>query len=113
MKKEHRLGVSETNLVERHLKVEKASDEQVCSVVEEIDQLYGIDEVSFDPEHKVFILEYDATRLCIDSLEQVIKEHGIELSHDWWSRFKEDYYQFVDQNIHDNLTHKPWSCHKK
>lgn len=113
MSKEHRLGVSEINLVERHLKVLKATDEQACAAVDEMDQLYGMDEVSFDPENNEFILAYDATRLCIDSLEKVIMKHDIEISHDWWSKFKEGYYRFVDNNVHDNHTHMPWSCHKK
>jgi hypothetical protein len=113
MQKEHRLGVSEVNLVKRHLKVQQTSEQQVCDAVAEIDQLYGIDTVSFDPESQRFLLEYDATRLCIDSLEQVLVKHGIEISHDWWSRFKEEYYRFVDQNIQDNQKHTPWSCHKK
>jgi hypothetical protein len=113
MSKEHRLGVSEINLVERHLKVQKATEEQVCAAVEEIDSLYGIDEVSFDPENQMFLLEYDASRLCIDSLEKLISKHDIEISQDLWSKFKEGYYRFVDQNVHDNHTHTPWSCHKK
>lgn len=113
MKREHRLGVSELNLVERHLKLEPVTDEQICSVIEEIDQLYGIDEVKYEPENMMLHLTYDASRLCIDSLEIMLQKQGVEVSHDWWTRFKEGYYRFVDQNVQDNKKHTPWSCHKK
>ena len=44
-------------------------------------------------------------------IENIIKINGADISHDWWTNFKEGYYQFVDENIRDNAKHKPWSCH--
>jgi hypothetical protein len=40
-----------------------------------------------------------------------VKLNGGDISHDWWTNFKEGYYQFVDENIRENAKHKPWSCH--
>jgi hypothetical protein len=46
-KKEHRPGVSEVNLVKRHLKLEKAPLAKIQSAVEEIDKLLGMDSIFF------------------------------------------------------------------
>lgn len=46
--KEHRLGVSEATLVVRHLKLVDMSEEVMTKVVKEIDEIYGLDSVSYD-----------------------------------------------------------------
>ena len=112
-KKEHRLGVSEVNLVKRHLKLESAPLGKIQSAVDEIDKLYGMDSVSFDEKSRVLNMAYDATRLCIEDLEEVLKQHDVELDHGWWTHFKEEHYRFVDANVKDNAKREPWSCHKK
>ncbi len=111
--KEHRLGVAEVNLVVRHLKLEAASPEKISAIIAEIDTLYGLDSISYDAPSQVLNLAYDATRLNIDGLEKLIHQHDVQISHDWWTRFKEGYYRFVDQNVKENKQHEPWSCHKK
>lgn len=109
---EHRPGVAEVNLVVRHLELELIDIAKINAALEEIDQLYGLDGVTFDEKSLVLNLAYDASRLCIDGIEEVLKNHNIEVSHDWWTHFKESYYRFVDQNVKDNAAHQPWSCHK-
>ena len=111
--KEHRLGVSEVNLVKRHLKLEEAPLDKIQLAIEEIDKLYGMDSVSYDDTSRVLNMAYDASRLCIDGIEEILKKHGVEVSHDWWTHFKEEHYRFVDENVKDNAEHEPWSCHKK
>lgn len=113
MIKEHRLGVAEANLVKRHLKIKQADKSDIEAAIYEIDKLYGIDEVSYEESTNFIHLAYDASRLCIESLEAIIINHNIKISDDLWTRFKEGYYRFVDQNIKDNHAHEPWSCHKK
>ena len=61
---EHRLGVSEVSLVVRHLKLETTTKETLEQALAEIDQVYGIDTVSFDEKSHVLNLAYDATRTC-------------------------------------------------
>ena len=56
-------------------------------------------------------MAYDASRLCIDHIETILARHAIEISNSWWNRFKEGHYRFVDQNIKDNASKEPWSCH--
>lgn len=111
-KKEHRLGVSEVNLVVRHLKLEDAIPENIKATIDEIDQLYGLDGVSFDEKSQVINLAYDASRVGIQGVEEIFEKHGVGISHDWWTNLKEGYYRFVDDNVKDNVKHKPWSCHK-
>lgn len=109
---EHRPGVSEVNLVVRHLKLMTADRAAMTAAIAELDQSYGMDTASFDDASGVLSVAYDASHLGIDCVEKILAEHGIEVSHDWWTRFKEGHYRFVDQNVKDNASHVPWSCHK-
>ena len=84
----HRLGVTEVNLVVRHLKLEPIMTAKVNAAINEVDQLYGVDGVSFNEKAQVLNLAYDASRLCIDDIEEVLKKYDIEISHDWWTHFK-------------------------
>ncbi|MFL0802742.1 MAG: heavy-metal-associated domain-containing protein [Agarilytica sp.] len=111
MSEEHRPGVSEVTLVVRHLKMEPADQEKIDAVVHEIDEIYGVDSVSFDAASHVLNIAYDATRLSIECIEERIEKYALEISHDWWTHFKEGYYRFIDQNIQDNAKTEPWSCH--
>ena len=111
-KKQHRLGVSETNLVVRHLKLVTTNVDRINDAIADIDEIYGLDAVSFNDKSNVIDVAYDASRICIDCIEEVLQKYDIEVSHDWWNRFKEDYYRFVDQNVKDNADHIPFSCHK-
>jgi hypothetical protein len=47
-KTEHRLGVSEVNLVVRHLKLLEVEEESVTKAMGEINEIYGMDDISFD-----------------------------------------------------------------
>lgn len=111
-KKEHRLGVSEVNLVVRHLKLDPKGVGNIQEAISEIDSLYGLDGVSFDEKSQVLNLAYDASRLCLDGIEDVLAKHHIEVGHDWWTHFKEGYYKFVDENVKDNAGRDPRSCHQ-
>tara|TARA_R100001143_G_scaffold62492_1_gene65924 strand:- start:104 stop:451 length:348 start_codon:yes stop_codon:yes gene_type:complete len=106
------LGVSEVNLVRRHLKLEPVGQRKLQAAIAEVDQLYGLDAVTFDGKNHVLNLAYDASRICLDDIEETLKNYGVDVSHDWWTHYKEDYYKFVDGNIKENASHEPWSCHK-
>jgi hypothetical protein len=30
----------------------------------------------------------------------------------WWTRFRESWYRFTDENVRDNARREPWSCHR-
>ena len=109
---DHRVGVSEANLVIRNLRLSNVNDGNREALMEEIDQLFGIDEAVFNTEEKSIYLAYDALNLNLDGIEDVIRKHGANIHDDWWTHTKEEYYKFVDQNVKDNAEHTPWSCHK-
>jgi hypothetical protein len=109
---DHRVGVRENNLVVRNLRLAKVSNENITALIEEIDQLFGLDEVSYNEAKETIHLAYDAVNLNLDGIEDVIKKHNVDIHDDWWTHTKESYYKFCDQNVKDNFEHKPWSCHK-
>ncbi len=108
---EHRVGVREVNLVVRHLKLEKITSENKQNILTEINQTFGIDNVSFDDKSQTLNLAYDATHCNLEGLEEIISKHGANVAHDLWTHFKENYYKYVDENVKDNAQHQPWSCH--
>ncbi len=110
---DHRVGVKEINLVLRHLKLTNTDDAKISAIISDIDAVFGIDAVSFEHEKQILHIGYDATHCELDGIENIVKINGADISHDWWTNFKEGYYQFVDENIRDNAKHKPWSCHTK
>ncbi len=112
-KKNHRVGVSEVNLVDRHLKIEFIEENKIEEAIRDIDKVLGVDAVSFEKEKLVFNIAYDASKVCLDDIEEILIRYDVEVSHDWWTSFKEEYYKFVDQNVKDNANHKPWSCHRR
>ncbi len=104
--------IAEANLVVRKLKLESYIQESLTQAINEIDQLYGIDKVLFETVSEELELAYDASRLDIDAIERILKDNRVEVSHDWWTRFKEGYYRFVDQNVKDNANSQPHCCSK-
>jgi hypothetical protein len=108
---DHRVGVSEANLVLRHLKLTNVDDAKINAIIRDIDATFGVDAVSFEDKKQTLHIGYDATHCDLDGIENIVKMNGGDISHDWWTNFKEGYYQFVDENIRDNAKHKPWSCH--
>lgn len=111
--KEHRLGVSEVNLVNRHLGLLKpVNAENLSAAIAEIDQLYGLDEIVFEQKHAELTFSYDASRLCIQCVEDILANHAVQPKQDWWTQLKIDHYRFVDQNVKENAKHEPWSCHR-
>jgi len=111
MHSKHRLGVSKVNLVMRKLKLDPSDQHFLQQAIEEVDQLYGLDSVAFDEQKRMLRLAYDASRICIECVENILSKHGIAISQGWWNRFKVEHYRFVDQNIKDNIAHEPWNCH--
>ena len=107
----HRLGVSEATLVRRKLKLDLPGKSAAEAAVSEIDQIFGMDAVSFDPRTSVLSVAYDATRTCLECVEEVLARHGITVNSGWWMRLKQNFYHFTDDNVKENANHEPWSCH--
>jgi hypothetical protein len=108
----HSVGVNEFNLVSRHLKIDHLTSENQSALLTEVEQILGVDAVSYDEKQRLFNVAYDATHTDLESIEKIITSYGADISDGWWNHLKEDYYKFVDQNIKDNAEHVPSCCHK-
>jgi hypothetical protein len=108
----HRAGVREINLVNRTLKLNAASAIKIREALKEIDLLVGLDSVVYESDHNLLSVAYDASKVDLNLIEEKLKEFGVEINDGWWTHIKEEYYKFIDQNIKDNASHTPWSCHR-
>jgi len=102
---DHRPGVKETSLVVRHLKLEGVDVDNQQAILDCLDHEFGIDDVSYDKELCTLHLSYDATHCSLEGVEELIRRHGADISDDWWTHLKDEYYKFVDQNVKDNAAH--------
>ncbi len=112
-KQQHNAGVNGSSLMMRNLKLEGPVDEKRKLIAEEINQLLGVDSVSIDASESLLKVIYDATKRQLDEVEDIVRKYECDIADDWWTHFKEGYYKFVDQNVKDNASHEPWSCHKR
>jgi len=108
---QHRVGVNVNTLMIRHLKLEGPLSDNHQLIEEEIDQLMGVDAVSINLSEGLLNVAYDATKRQLGEIEEIIKKHKCDISHDWWTHSKESHYKFVDQNVKENSQRAPWSCH--
>ena len=107
----HRPGVCAKHRVVRHLSLAPCDQHLREAALSEIDALIGIDDVSFDDMKQRLTLAYDATRMDIDRLINILEAHQVPLHNSTWENAKRSYYEFVDDNIKDNSQRPPWSCH--
>ena len=110
----HRPGVDERYLVKRHLQLEHLEPEAAEPIVQDIDALIGVDRVSVDTEASSVDIAYDASTSdhMLTDIENVLYRHGCDMSGNWWARFKRNWYEFSDRNIHDNAELQPHCCSK-
>ena len=88
------------------------TEDNIEAIIAGIDGTFGIDAVSFEDAKSTLHIGYDATHCNLDGIETIIRDNGADISDDFWTKMKEGYYQFVDENIRENAKHKPWSCHR-
>jgi hypothetical protein len=108
----HRAGVHEDCLVRRHLKLENLNPAGAEAICRDIDELIGVDQMSLDEKASMLSVDYDAGRLNIDLIEEIVRKHGADVAGGWWTRFRESWYRFTDENVRDNARREPWSCHR-
>ena len=85
---DHRVGVREANLVVRNLRLSNVYEANCEPLIEEIDKLFGIDEVSYNIKEGAIHLAYDATHIDLDGIEAIIRKHGADLHNDWYHPIK-------------------------
>lgn len=96
----------------RRLKLSEPDEELLTHAMSAIDEIYGVDQILFDAGKLQLSISYDASRICLECVEEVLSKYKIQIDKGWWNRFKEEYYLFVDENIKANSQHVPFSCHK-
>lgn len=111
MNTKHKPSVNENYLVKRSLKLEGDSDIPWNQIESEIDQLMGIDDVHLDRADHSIIIAYDASYKSLEDIEKVLDQHFLKTASDWWTGIKKSWYEYTDDNIKENVKHKPWSCH--
>ena len=108
----YRPGVNEIFLLSRHLRLEGLNSGKSELIVSTIDNMPGINEVSIDEDRGILNLSYDASRVDIDQIEEIIKQTGNSISHDWWTQLKKSWYRFTDSNSQSNASQQPGCCSK-
>jgi len=110
---QHRPGVSEVNLVARHLALDisAACAGDVDQFLGAVDSLDGIDEIDYDAKTQRLNLSYDATHLSLQKVEKLLQEYHLAIRDNWWNKLKTGYYEFVDTNVKSNAEHQPSCCH--
>tara|TARA_R100001509_G_scaffold101625_1_gene59618 strand:- start:558 stop:869 length:312 start_codon:yes stop_codon:yes gene_type:complete len=62
---------------------------------QEIDAIYGMVETCFDAEFHEPHVAYGAPRICLNCVEEILKDQRVEVDPGWWDLFKEEYYKFI------------------
>lgn len=108
----HRVGVSEENLVNRKLRLTGINQRNHASIYEELNMQFGIEKINIGMLSDMLNVSYDATHINLIKIENILEKHKVKIYKSWWNSTKKSYYQFVDQNIIDQKSHQEVSCHK-
>lgn len=109
---EHLIGVHEQYVVKRRLKLAEippGREEELLSV---LIAMPGMARAGVDQGGRRLVIDYDASIQSLEGVLEVLKEQGVVIATDWWSRFRANWYHNTDANVHDNSHREPWSCHK-
>ncbi len=107
----HKLGVDSNYLVKRRLILAGVFPQNGQAITESIEALIGVDTVMLDLPTGVLDVHYDASKRQFDDIVEIVEHGGSMLSTSRWQRFKRGWYRYFDQNIKENASQKPWSCH--
>jgi hypothetical protein len=107
---EHRAGVTAVNLVIRKIQLKGLTEYNQAKIITEIDEAFGIENVTLDIKDGLLQIAYDVTHINLDIIKRLVVKHGAEFYGGWLNNFKQGYYKFVDQNMIENSKHKPSCC---
>ena len=110
--KGHKPGIHEKYLMKRQVKLDRASPDALKEIVLALENRPAVAAVSLNEKKLRIDIAYDASVESLDHILAVMEEHGGDIAHDWWSNLKAGWYRSTDENIKDNATHEPWSCHQ-
>lgn len=81
-------------------------------LIPRLSALPGVMAVNRDKLKPRLWVTYDIRHLNYLQLCQSISDAGGKLATGRWSRWQRDWYNFQDQNLRDNLNHRPACCSK-
>jgi hypothetical protein len=110
-RKKHKLEVDPAYRLTRRLKLVGPVEHHEKAVIEEIDGLFGVDNVSIT-NRKTLVVVYDGTLRKIDDIREILERYGLRFGNDWITRFKMNWYRSTDQNVRANASHEPHCCSK-
>ncbi|MEH6823510.1 MAG: hypothetical protein V7629_06325 [Motiliproteus sp.] len=113
---DHKPGIHENYLVSRHMNIQGFDESVMEPLVAQLNALAEVDTVSITRSGSKTMLNiaYDASvrpRL-LDDIKQALAAMGARIADEWWTHFKQRYYEFTDQNVYDNARHQPHCCNK-
>lgn len=111
MTKPQRAIINECCFVTRRLKLVDLDPAKAESIRQAIDEIMGVDRVSLTHDSATLNVAYDAGKVRLETLEAIIHRQGAAIASGWWTRFKESWYRFSDDNVRDQKEREPWSCH--
>lgn len=87
--------MDEVTLVKLSLKLTEPNKSTIEQAPQEIDAIYGMGETCFDAEFHELYVAYGASRICLNCVDEILKNQRVKFDLGWWNRFKEKYYKFI------------------
>jgi hypothetical protein len=84
-------------------------------LIETLEAVSGVHEAEAEADtkkHYVTVI-YDASKTDYRSIVHALEEMGYMASASWWTKILSSWYQFTDENAHDNANAPPSACCNK
>ena len=98
-------GANELVAVRRRLRLEDLNQLQIELLAKEFNQEAGVAKVVVSKQW--LDIEYDASTLTLERVIAVLEAYGGELSADWWTGLKTNWYQKREEKLRAQLTEEP------
>ena len=85
--------------VRRRLRLEDLNQLQIELLAKEFNQEAGV--VTVVVRKQWLDIEYDANQLTLERVIELLEDFGGELSTDWWTGLKTNWYQKHEQKLHE------------
>ncbi len=106
------LGENENFLMKRHIKLETLASGDTPILMDALNELSGVTQITLDIKRKLLTLHYDALRLDIDKVLSVLHDKGFCPHQTRWQDIKLGLYRFTEENARDNAHHQSHCCKK-
>lgn len=108
----YRDGVNPGYLVTFKIGYQCQDQTPLASALAKLDALLGMQQLTLLEKQCALVLKYDASKLDIDQILEMLSATNITLKSGWWATRKLNHYRFINQNVRDNAKHVPVCCSK-